>query len=53
MLFDSLGETEKNIEEIDKLNFGLPVLETKKIGLDDLKLVISEAIERNNQTGAG
>jgi hypothetical protein len=52
MLLDTLGEAEKNIEEIAKLNFGLPVLETKKIGLDNLKLVISEAIERNNQTGA-
>ncbi len=52
MLLDTLGETEKNLEEIAKLNFGLPVLETKKIGLDNLKLVISEAIERNNQTGA-
>jgi hypothetical protein len=48
MLFDTLGEVEKNLEEIAKLNFGLPVLETKKIGLDNLKLVISEAIERNN-----
>ena len=52
MLFDTLGETAKNLEEIDKLNFGLPVLETKKIVLDDLKLVILEAIERSNQTGA-
>jgi hypothetical protein len=48
MLLDALGETEKNVEEIAKLNFGLPVLEIKKIGLDNLKLVISEAIERNN-----
>jgi hypothetical protein len=51
MLLDTLGEAEKNLEEIDKLNFGLKVLETKKIGIDNLKLVISEAIERNNQTG--
>jgi hypothetical protein len=48
MLFDTLGEAEKNLGEIAKLNFGLPVLETKKIGSDNLKLVISEAIERNN-----
>jgi hypothetical protein len=52
MLLDTLGEAEKNIEEIAELNFGLPVLETKKIGLDNLKLVISEAIARNNQTSA-
>jgi hypothetical protein len=47
ILFDTLGEAEKNIEEISKLNFGLPILETKEIGLDNLKLVIPEAIERN------
>lgn len=48
MLLDTLGEVEKNLEEIDKLNFGLSVLETKKIGIDNLKLVISEAIEHSN-----
>jgi hypothetical protein len=52
MFLDTLGEAEKNLEEIDKLNFGLPVLETKRIGSDDLKLVILEAIERSNQTSA-
>ena len=51
LLFDTLGEAEKNLEEIDKLNFGLSVLETKRIGPHNLKLVISEAIERSNQTG--
>jgi len=50
MLFDTLGEVEKNLEEIDKLNFGLKVLETQRIGFDNLKLVISEAIEHSNQT---
>ena len=50
MLFDTLGEVEKNLEEIEKLNFGLKVLETQRIGFDNLKLVISEAIERSNQT---
>jgi len=48
MLLDTLGEAEKDREEIAKLNFGLSVLETKRIGLDNLKTVISEAIERNN-----
>jgi hypothetical protein len=52
MLFDTLGETEKKLEEIDKLNFGLQVLETKKIEPDNLKRVILEAIERSNQTNA-
>ena len=51
MLFDTLGEVEKNLEEINKLNFGLKVLETQRIGFHNLKLVISEAIERSNQAG--
>ena len=51
LLFDTLGEVAKNLEEIDKLNFGLSVLETKRIWPHNLKLVISEAIERSNQTG--
>ena len=51
MLLDTRGETEKNLEEIRKLNLGLPVLETKKIGSSGLMLVISEATKRNEQTG--
>ena len=52
LLLDSREEAEKNLEETDKVNFGLEVLETKKIRHDDLKLVILEAIERSNQTSA-
>jgi hypothetical protein len=52
MLFDTLGEAEKNLKDIDDLNFGLPVLETKKIEHRDLKLVILEAMERINQISA-
>jgi Protein of unknown function (DUF1638) len=48
LFLDTLGETEKNLAEIDKLKIGLPILEMKEIGLDNLKLVISEAIERDN-----
>jgi hypothetical protein len=51
LLFDTLGGVEKNLEEIDKLNFGLSVLETKRIEPHNLKLLILEAIERSNQTG--
>ena len=48
MFLDTLGEAEKNLEEIDKLNFGLPVLEIKKIGSHNLNLVILEAIKRQS-----
>jgi len=52
LLLDSREAAEKNVEETNKVNFGLQVLETKKIRHDDLKLVILEAIERSNQIGA-
>jgi len=51
LLFDTLGGVEKNLEEINKLNFGLSVLETKRIEPHNLKLLILEAIERSNQIG--
>ena len=50
MLLDTLGDAAKNVEEIDRLNLGLPVLETKRIELQNLKLVILEAIERSSRT---
>lgn len=40
---------EKNKEEIEKLHTGLAILETKAIGLDKLKQLISEVIERNSR----
>jgi hypothetical protein len=52
MLLDTLGEAEKNLEDIHKLNFGLPVVKTKRIGSHNLKMAILEAIERSNQTSA-
>jgi hypothetical protein len=48
-LLDTLGEPEKIKEEIEKLHTGLKVLETKAIGLDDLKQLLLEVIERNKQ----
>jgi len=48
-LLDTLGEPEKTKAEIEKLNTGLKVLETKTIGLDKLKQLLLEVIERNKQ----
>ena len=48
-LLDTMGEAEKNKEEIEKLRSGLTILETRTIGLDKLKQLIQEAIERNKQ----
>ena len=47
ILLDTLGEANKNKEEIEKLHSGLTILETRTIGLDKLKQLIQEAIERN------
>lgn len=48
MLLDTLGESSKNHEALEKLNTGLTILETKTVGLENLKQLILEAIERNN-----
>jgi hypothetical protein len=48
-LLDTLGEPEKSIEEIDKLHAGLKVQETKAVGLDKLKQLLLEVLERNKQ----
>jgi hypothetical protein len=48
-LLDTLGKSERDKEEIEKLHTGLKVLETKTIGLDNLKQLLLEAIERNKQ----
>jgi hypothetical protein len=37
VLLDTLGEPKKNEEEIEKLCTGLTILETRAIGLDNLK----------------
>ena len=49
VLLDTLGEPKKNEEEIEKLYTGLTILETRAIGLDNLKQIILEAIERNKR----
>jgi len=48
-LLDTLGEPEKNKEEIEKLHMGLKILETKSIGLDKLKQLLLEVVERSKQ----
>jgi len=52
VILDTLGEANKNVEEVEKLHTGLAILETREIGLENLKQVILEAIEANNQKAA-
>jgi hypothetical protein len=49
VLLDTLGDADKRKNQIEKLDTGLNILETREIGLEKLKQVISEAIERNKQ----
>jgi gluconate kinase len=49
VFLDSLGDGEKSREEVDKMDMGLPLLETRAIGLENLMQVLSEAMERNRR----
>jgi hypothetical protein len=49
ILLDTLGDSRKCEEEIEKLHTCLEVVETKKVGLDKLNQVISEAIQQSRQ----
>src|SRR3972149_1483955 len=53
VLLDTLGEANKTAEEVEKLHTGLTILETREIGLENLKRVILEAIAMHNQKAAG
>jgi hypothetical protein len=46
ILLDTLGQAEKDEKKIEKLNTDLKILETKKAGLNELKQVILEALQR-------
>jgi hypothetical protein len=46
---DTLGEPEKNKEEIGKLRTGLEVVETRAVGLANLKQLLLEAMELKRQ----
>jgi hypothetical protein len=46
ILLDTLGNAEKCRAEIEELGTGLEVLETKEVGLGNLKLVINDAIQK-------
>ena len=53
VLLDTLGEATKIGEDAEKLHTGLAILETREIGLENLKQIIVEAIEAHNQKAAG
>lgn len=49
ILLDTLGEPEKLKDEIQQLDTGLAILETKQIGIENVRIVIQEAIERHKE----
>ena len=49
VLFDTLGNSDRLKAEIEKLDTGLQILETRHVGCQNVKDVINEAIERNKQ----
>jgi hypothetical protein len=46
VLLDTCGNAEKYKEVLEKLNIELPILETREIGLENVKRVFFDAIER-------
>ena len=49
ILLDTLGDSKTLEREVQKLDTGLLVLETRYVGVENVKNVILEAIERNNE----
>jgi Protein of unknown function (DUF1638) len=49
IILDILGNAEKCKAEIEKLDLGLQVLETKEVGVSNLNRAVSEAIHRSRQ----
>jgi hypothetical protein len=49
IILDTLGKGEQLKAEIEKLETGLQILETRRVGCENVKAVIVEAMERNKQ----
>ena len=45
VLLDTCGDAKECREELEKLGIGLPILEIRKIGLENVKRVVLDAIE--------
>jgi hypothetical protein len=52
VLLDTLGNPDQLREEVKKLNTGLGIVETREVGLENVRNVLKEAIERNQQKRA-
>jgi hypothetical protein len=52
IVLDTLGETEKLKTEIQRLDTGLEILETRQLRIENVRIVIQEAIDRNGKKSA-
>ena len=52
VILETLGESDKNKEDMETMHTGLIILETREIGLENLKQVLLEAMEKCNQKSA-
>ncbi len=46
VILDTLGEAEKSRAEVEALGTGLPILEVREVGLENVKRLICEAIQQ-------
>jgi len=49
ILLDTLGDPKRLKQEVEKLDSGLPILETRQVGIENVKNVIQEAILKTNK----
>jgi len=49
ILLDTLGNPKQLRAEVEKVDTGLPILETRYVGLENVKNVINEAINKNKK----
>ena len=49
VVLDTCGNDEKLVSEIEKSGIGLPILEIRKIGVEGVKRVVFDAIDRANR----
>ena len=49
ILLDTCGNSKKMRQELEKAGLGVPIIESRKIGLDNVKQVVSEAIDQSTK----
>jgi lactate dehydrogenase-like 2-hydroxyacid dehydrogenase len=50
IILDTVDNSEECLRELEKLNTGVKIIETHKIGVDNVKSVVLEAIKKSQDT---